>query len=144
MTEPCKSIIVRVVCSAIVPFMQLFALYVITHGHYGPGGGFQGGVILGASIILQRLYLGKEVSHIKFSPKLAPMLGAIGMLIYILAGLVPMTTGGMFLDYGHLPIPGITGAPLRSLGILIVEMGIALAVFGTMVLLFDRLAGGKE
>ncbi len=139
MTEPCKSIIVRVVCSAIVPFMQLFALYVITHGHYGPGGGFQGGVILGASIILQRLYLGKELSHRKFSPKLAPMLGAIGMLIYMLAGLVPMATGAMFLDYGQLPIHGISGAPLRALGILIVEVGIGLAVFGTMVLIFDSL-----
>src|SRR4030042_3809747 len=109
MIEPSSSIIIRIVCSAMIPFMQLFALYVITHGHYGPGGGFQGGVILGASIILQRLYLGKEVSNRKFSPNLAPMLGAIGMLIYMLAGLIPMATGGMFLDYGHLPIPGITG-----------------------------------
>jgi multicomponent Na+:H+ antiporter subunit B len=124
--------------------MQLFALYVITHGHYGPGGGFQGGVILGASIILQRLYLGTEVSHRRFSPQLALILGASGMLIFMLAGLVPMATGGAFLDYGHLPIPGVTGAPLRSLGILIVEIGIAFSVFGTMVLLFDSLAGGKQ
>ena len=143
-TKPCTSVIVRIVCSIMVPFMQIFALYVVTHGHYGPGGGFQGGVILGASIILQRLYLGREVSHRKFAPNLAMMLGAIGMLIYMLTGLIPMITGGAFLDYGCLPISGATGASLRSLGILIVESSIALTVFGTMVLLFDRLVGGKE
>ncbi len=144
MTEPCKSIIIRIVCNGMIPFMQLFALYVITHGQYGPGGGFQGGAILGASIILQRLYLGKEASFKKFPPNVAPMLGAIGMLIYTLAGLVPMVTGGMFLDYGHLPIPGMSEAALRGLGILIVEIGIGLAVSGTMVLLFDSLAGGRQ
>lgn len=143
MTQPANSIIVRVVCSIFVPFMQLFALYVITHGHYGPGGGFQGGVILGASIVLQRLYLGTEVSHRRFPPKLAVALGATGMLIYMAAGLAPMATCGAFLDYGNLPIPGMDGAPLRALGILIVEAGIALSVFGTMVLLFDSLAGEK-
>lgn len=144
MLEPARSIIVRIVCNALIPFIQLFALYVITHGHYGPGGGFQGGAIFGASIILQRLYLGKEVAYKKFPSPLAPAFGAIGMLIYTLAGLVPMATGAMFLDYGHLPFPGMSEPALRNLGILIVEVGIAFSVFGTMVLLFDSLSGGKQ
>ncbi|OGO24855.1 MAG: hypothetical protein A2144_04090 [Chloroflexi bacterium RBG_16_50_9] len=144
MIESFKSVIIRIVCSAMIPFMQLFALYVIFHGHYGPGGGFQGGAILGVSIILQRLYLGQEVSYKRFPPKLAPVLGATGMLIYVLVGLLPLATGGSFLDYGHLPIPGISGAPLRSLGILIVEVGIGLSVFGTMVLIFDSLVRAER
>lgn len=134
-----ESPIVQVVCSVLIPFIQLFALYVIMHGHYGPGGGFQGGVLLAVSIMLSRLCLGKEVSHRKFPPKLAMVLASVGMLIYVLAGLVPMATGGAFLDYAYLPIPWVSGAPLRYLGILIVEMGIALAVFGTLVLVFDKL-----
>ena len=144
MTDPIKSIIIRVVCNGLVPFMQLFALYVITHGHYGAGGGFQGGGIFGASIILQRIYLGKEAGYRKFPPKLAPAFGVFGMLIYMLSGLIPMLTGGNFLDYGHLPFPGMEQAALRSLGILIVEIGIAFSVCGTMVLLFDSLSGGKR
>jgi multicomponent Na+:H+ antiporter subunit B len=144
MIEPCKSIIIRIVCSAMIPFMQLFALYVITQGHYGPGGGFQGGVIFGASIILQRIHLGKVDSHKKFPPELAPMFGAVGLLIYILTGFAPMAAGGVFLDYGHLPLPWMSEPALRSLGILIVEIGIALAVFGTMVLLYDSLVEGKQ
>ncbi|MBA7471985.1 Na(+)/H(+) antiporter subunit B [subsurface metagenome] len=138
-----QSIIVRTVCSLLIPFMQLFALYVIVHGHYGPGGGFQGGALLAVSIILQRLYLGREVSYQKFSPKLALALAAIGMLIFGLSGIIPMVTGGAFLDYAYLPIPWVHGAELRALGILIVEIGIGLAVFGTLVLIFDSLVGER-
>ena len=138
-----QSIIVQTICSLLIPFIQMFALYIIIHGHYGPGGGFQGGVLLAVSIILQRLYLGKEISYKRFSPKLAPAFGAIGMLIYILAGLIPLALGGSFLDYAYLPIPWVHGAELRSLGILIVELGIGLAVFGTLVLIFDNLVGER-
>ena len=144
MLEQYKSVIIQVICSIMVPFILLFALYIIVHGHYGPGGGFQGGAILAVGIILMRLYLGKETSHQKFPPRVAAMLAAIGMIVFMLVGLIPMTTGGQFLDYRHLPIPGVSGAALRSLGILIVEFGIGLAVFGTIVLLFDNLVGGNN
>ena len=138
-----QSIIIQTICSLLIPFIQLFALYVIIHGHYGPGGGFQGGVLLAVSIILQRLYLGTKIAHQKFSPKLALALGAIGMLIFGLAGIIPMIFGGAFLDYGALPLFWIHGAELRALGILIVEIGIGLAVFGALVLIFDSLAGER-
>ena len=138
-----QSIIIQTICSLLIPFIQLFALYVIIHGHYGPGGGFQGGVLLAVSIILQRLYLGTGIAYQKFSPKLALALGDIGMLIFCLAGIVPMVFGGAFLDYGNLPLFWIHGAELRAVGILIVEIGIGLAVFGTLVLIFDSLAGEK-
>ena len=138
-----QSIIVQTVCSLLIPFIQLFALYVIVHGHYGPGGGFQGGVLLAVSIILQRLYMGREISYRKFSPHLALVLAAVGMLIFVLTGIVTMFTGGSFLDYAYLPITWVSGAELRSLGILIVETGIGLAVFGTLVLIFDNLIGER-
>lgn len=144
MIERYQSVIVQAVCSAMIPFIQLFALYVIVHGHSGPGGGFQGGVLLGVSIVLMRLSLGKEFSYRKFPPKLAVVLGAIGMLIYILTGLIPMVVGGEYLNYGSLPIPWLSGAGLHFIGIFIVECGIALAVFGTIVLIFDNLVQGKR
>ncbi len=134
MTSPYKSVIVRVISYGMVPFMQLYALYVITHGHYGPGGGFQGGVILGVSIIIQRMVIGKQVSYRKFPPRLAPVLGGIGMLVYVLSGLIPVFMGGSFLDYAYLPIFWVSGAPLRALGTFIVECGLGLSVFGTMVM----------
>ena len=88
--------------------------------------------------------LGREISYRKFPPKLSIVMASTGMLIFMLAGLLPLTTGGTFLDYGHLPVPGISGAELRSLGILIVEVGIGLTVFGTLVLMYDNLVGGKQ
>lgn len=126
-----------------VPFIQIFALYVITHGHYGPGGGFQGGVILAASMMLLRLSLGEEYEHRRFSPALASVVAAIGMLIYAVAGLLPMVWGGSFLDYSYLPIPGFSPAELRYHGILIVETGVGLVVWGTLVILFDHLIGSE-
>jgi len=138
-----QSIIIQTICSLLIPFIQLFAIYVILHGHYGPGGGFQGGVLLAVSILLQRLYLGKETSYQWFPPKLALVLASIGMLIFGLAGIIPLALGGSFLDYAYLPIPGVSGAELRYLGILIVELGIGLAVFGTIVLIFDNLLGER-
>jgi multicomponent Na+:H+ antiporter subunit B len=138
-----QSIIVQTICSLLIPFIQLFALYVIVHGHYGPGGGFQGGVLLAVSIILQRLYLGREISFRKFPPHLAMVFAAVGMIVFTMTGIIPMVTGGSFLDYGYLPIPWVSGAELRALGILIVEIGIGLAVFGTLVLIFDNLIGER-
>ena len=138
-----QSIIVQTITSLLVPFIQLFALYVIFHGHYGPGGGFQGGALLAVSIILQRLCMGEQVYYQKFPPSLAPVLAASGMLIFGFAGIIPLAFGASFLDYGSLPIFWVHGAELRSLGILIVEIGIGLAVFGSLVLIFDNLAGER-
>jgi len=136
-----ESIIIRPTCSAIIPFIQLFALYVIFHGHYGPGGGFQGGVLLAISIVLMRLYMGKDLAMRRFPRKLAVIFACIGMLIFITVGFIPLLRGGAFMDYSLLPIPGVSGAALRYNGILFAEIGIALAVFGTIVSIFDNLAG---
>jgi len=133
--------IVEGVSRLMVPFIQLFALYVITHGHYGPGGGFQGGVVLAASMMLLRLTAGEAYEHRRFPPELAVALGAGGMLIFAVTGFLPLIVGGNFLDYAYLPIPGISGAELRTIGILIVEIGIGLAVWGILVTVFDHLLG---
>jgi multicomponent Na+:H+ antiporter subunit B len=131
--------IIEGVAKLIVPFIQIFGLYVITHGHYGPGGGFQGGVILAASMLLLRLTLGEEVEHRRFSPRAATVTAIIGMLIYFAAGVVPLFTGGEFLDYVQLPIPGLHGSELRYMGIFIIEIGVGMVVWGTMVTIFDYL-----
>ena len=138
-----ENIVVDLICRALAPFILLFALYVVTHGHHSPGGGFQGGAILAASVILLRLSLGKERTSRKFPPRLAPILGAIGLLIYSGTGLATLLWGGMYLDYAYLPIPEVSGASLRYLGILIVEIGIALAVFGIVLSIFDNLVEGE-
>lgn len=139
MIDRYQSVVVELVSRAVVPAVQLFALYVITHGHYGPGGGFQGGVLLAASIILLRLTLGREESFRRFPPGVAIALAAVSLLLFILTGLVSVALGGAFLDYGRLPLPGASPAALRYYGILVVEIAIALTVFGTLVAIFDQI-----
>ncbi len=144
MLQRSESIIVSVICSIMVPFIQIFGIYVVFYAHYGAGGGFQGGVILAVSIILQRLYLGREASFSKFPAQTALVLAAGGMLAYVLAGFIPVIAGSGFLDYAYFPIPGLSGATLRYISIYAIEVFIAAGVFGTLVLMFDVIAGGSE
>ena len=124
-----------------VPFIQLFALYVLAFGHYSPGGGFQAGAILAGSVLLTRLCLGRERSYNRFPPELGPAMAAVGLLIYSGIGLIAMLAGGTYLDYANLPIPGFEAPMLRYYGILGIEVGVALGVCGIMVTIFDSLIG---
>ena len=62
-----RDIIIRTVCRLLVPFVQLFGLYVIMHGHSSPGGGFQGGVIIASSFILLAMGDGYDEVKRRFS-----------------------------------------------------------------------------
>jgi multicomponent Na+:H+ antiporter subunit B len=140
MFQPYDSLIVRTVCKILIPFAQIFALYVLVHGHESPGGGFQGGAIFGASIILNRFTRGRETQPRYLPGSWALRAGAIGVMIYGGVGLVAMLFGGEFLDYAELPLPGMSAADRRAMGILFVETGVAVAVTGIMVSIFDDLA----
>jgi multicomponent Na+:H+ antiporter subunit B len=134
------SIVVRTACKVLVPFVQVFALYVVFHGHESPGGGFQGGAILGASIILTRFTQRGRLSQ-RYAPgAVAVKLGALGVLVYAAFGAFALLHGGAFLDYGYVPLPGLPPDQIRAMGILGVEIGVAIAVTGIMVSIFDDLA----
>lgn len=126
------------------PYIMLFGLYVIFHGHYSPGGGFQGGTLLAASLLLIRISSGRRISRIQFRDYLTTPLAVIGVFIYFGTGLAAMWTGGYFLDYGQLPLPGLDGADLRYWGILIIELGIGLAVMAVLVSIFDNMVKGED
>lgn len=135
------TVVVRVVSTLVSPFIAMFGFYIIAHGHYGPGGGFAGGVFLAVGAILPRLTLPEHVAYRLIPPTVAPIAGAIGMLGFLLMGLVPLLLGGAFLDYSELAWGTMEVARARYLGILVVEVAVGLAVFGAIVLLFDVLTG---
>ena len=143
MTRRYESVIIDVITRINVPLIRLFGLYVIVHGHYSPGGGFQGGVILATSVILERIALGPEESCRRFAPRTGLVLASVGVLIFGLTGLVPLLLGSPFLDYGALPIPGMEEPARRYWGILIAEAGIGIAVWGALVAIFDKLTGSE-
>lgn len=143
MIRPFQSIIVVRVSRWLARLIQIFALYVIFHGHYSPGGGFQGGALLGASILLLRMTEGQSGSQSCFRAGLGLRLGAVGVLIYAGVGLLPVLCGGNYLDYGYLPF-GMEAAQVRSLGILLVEVGVGLAVMAVLISIFDDLVKEDE
>ncbi|MFA9446896.1 MnhB domain-containing protein [Egicoccus sp. AB-alg6-2] len=141
MTGSYPSEVVRVICAVASPFIALFGLYVIAHGHYGPGGGFAGGVFVAVGAILPRLTLDERLAYRIFPPAAGPLSAGIGMLLFLFVAVVPLLVGGAFLDYGAVEIAGMEPARVRYLGILIVEVGVGLAVFGAMLLIFDTITG---
>ena len=136
--------VVRVICALLSPFIALFGLYVIAHGHYGPGGGFAGGVFVAVGAILPRLTLDEGLAYRLVPPSLGPITGGVGMLLFLVVGTVPLLVGGAFLDYAALEIGGIAASRMRYLGILVVEIAVGLAVFGAMLLIFDVLTSRRR
>lgn len=145
MTVEHRSVILHfVVRIVMLPFMIVFGFYTLAHGEAGPGGGFQAGAILAASVILSRLALGVRQSIVA-TPALVA-LAVAGVFFYALTGLVPMFFGGAFLDYGYLPIPSEDGiafghVTVRSIGIFAIELGVTAGVMGVLGAMFDYLSG---
>ncbi len=132
--------ITTLISSIVAPFILLFGMYVIAHGHYSPGGGFQGGTMLAASVILLRLALGSEIGQLQFNSRWGTPLGSLGVLIYFGTGLAAVFFGGTFLNYHFLPIAQ-EASMKRSFGILFVEIGVGLAVMAILVAIYDDLLG---
>lgn len=126
------------------PYIMVFGWYVIFHGHYSPGGGFQGGALLAASILLIRVSGGRIISRLQLQEYLNTPIAVIGVIIYFFTGLVAMLMGGYFLDYGELPIPGMEPAWLRYTGILIIEVGIGLTVMAILIMIYDNMVKGED
>ncbi|MBI3029680.1 MAG: cation:proton antiporter [Candidatus Rokubacteria bacterium] len=138
------SVIVTTLVRMLVPPIQLFALYVVAHGHGSPGGGFQGGVILAAAYILIGLALGREELERRLREGRLLILSAVGVLIFALTGVLGLVLGGNLLDYGVLSIVGVRGSAARAVGIFVIEIGVALGVAGALTLIFCRLAKTGE
>ncbi|MCU0554201.1 MAG: hypothetical protein MUF17_05445 [Syntrophales bacterium] len=131
--------------SASIPFIQLFGLYVIAHGHLSPGGGFQGGVVLGASFILMAIAFDLKTSLRFFSLRANAVMAASGVFIYTGTGVLCALLGGLFLDYSAMDVLLALGpVEWRSMGVFIVELGVGLAVTSIMASLFWDLASGGD
>jgi multicomponent Na+:H+ antiporter subunit B len=128
----------RVIGAFVTPFVLLFGIYVTAHGHYGPGGGFAGGVIMAVAVVVVRMILPTSISHRLFPPPLALWLMIGGVGLFLAMGLVGLVGTGSFLDYDALSLP-VDAARERYYGILIVEVGVAAAVMGAMVFITDLL-----
>ncbi len=133
MIQPHDSAIVRTMSRLLIPLIQLFALYVLFFGQYGPGGGFVGGVMRGASLILGILVFGPEAAPCRLAKKLVHGDG-IGLMIFVGVGGLCLIGGGEFLNYSNLEIPWVdTDLRRRDLGILLTQIGVAVDIAVTAI-----------
>lgn len=128
-----RSLILREACNVIVPAVLVYALYVQFHGDYGPGGGFQAGVIFAAAVILYALIHGRAKAQKVIPSGVVRFFVSIGLLLYAGVGVATLFMGGNFLDYdvlSHDPVHG------QHLGILLIELGVGITVAAVMIMIF--------
>lgn len=134
-----ETVVLRAVARALIPFILIFSLYVQFHGDFGPGGGFQAGVIFAAGFILYSLVFGLDALEQVVRPRTLEVMAALGVLLYGGVGVASLFLHGNFLDYGvlnhHDPVHG------QHLGILLVELGVGISVSAVMIVIYHQFAG---
>ena len=138
-----RSPVIRYIALRAVPFIQLYALYVLGHGEDGPGGGFQGGVIFAASFVLMALVYGYGRGREDAPEVASDLLAPIGCLLYAGIGVVCLLMGGAFLEYGRLAGEGASEkAKLAAhhFGLIGIEAGVMITVTASMITLFFEMA----
>ena len=131
------NLILRLVAKLLIPFIFLFGLYVQFHGDFGPGGGFQAGVIFAAGIILYALIFGVEVAKQIIPPTILKLLASFGLFLYASTGVAALMMGGNYLEYSVLADTQIAG---QHLGILVIEAGVGITVMAVMLIIFFAFA----
>lgn len=137
--------VLRVSSKLLIPAIMLFALYVQCHGDFGPGGGFQAGIIFASAFVLYALIFGVDDAYRVLSSSLLRILLAFGILLYAAVGVVGMLLGGNYLDYSVLADDPHRG---QHLGIMLIELGVGITVFAAMSSIFfifaDRNPSGRR
>lgn len=131
-------LILRVAAKLLMPFMLIFALYVQFHGDYGPGGGFQAGVIAAAAVVFYSIVFGLAAGRRLVPERVVEKMIAAGVLLYASVGLAGIALGGNYLDYFVLDTDSVIG---QHRGIFWVEAGVGCTVSGVMLKLFYMFAG---
>jgi multicomponent Na+:H+ antiporter subunit B len=132
-----RDLILRVVAKVFLPFLLMFALYVQFHGDFGPGGGFQAGVIIAAAVVFYALIYGLANARRVVPERLVEAMMAAGVLLYMGVGFAGLLLGGNFLDYFVLDRDSVVG---QHRGIFWVEAGVAITVSGVMLKIFYMFA----
>jgi multicomponent Na+:H+ antiporter subunit B len=131
-------VVLRSVVKVLLPLILLYGLYVQFHGDFGAGGGFQAGVIFATAFVLYDLVFGDGSARAVVPPRWLHRLAAIGVLIYGGVGVYSLLAGRPFLDYSVLAHDPVHG---QHLGVLLVELGVGIAVFSVVLLIFYAFAG---
>ena len=90
------TLIVKVIARVVSPFIMVFGIYLILHGHLSPGGGFPGGVVIASAFVLLTLSFGKEIVYQKLKESTASVMESVGALIFLILAVLGIVFGGYF------------------------------------------------
>lgn len=141
-----RDVVIETIARLMIPFIQLFALYVIIHGAGGPGGGFQGGVIFASSFVLYLVVFGLAAAGKRFPERANNLLMSTGVYLYAGVGLlcILVTLGAaQYLNYGVIPLTHMFEEN-RALGMDLVEIGIGTTVAAVITEIFFNLVWKRE
>ena len=138
-----NDLIVKTITRIVVPFIQLYGVFIIVHGHVSPGGGFSGGTLIGTSLILYTLVFGSKKAKKKFSHRASEIAESGGILLYIALGIVGIIFANSFLTNIEAGFPvGVVGSVLSGGMIPLLMIGIGIKVASTFITLFHTLIEG--
>lgn len=132
------NVVLTKLATLLIPFILVYGFYVQVHGDFGPGGGFQAGVILAAAYILYALVHGVVQAQRWLPRAITDRTAALGVVLYAGVGVVTLLKGGYFLDYDVID-PGHT-AHAQEWGMFLVEAGVGLTVASVMCTIFNEIA----
>ncbi|MDX1490706.1 MAG: DUF4040 domain-containing protein [Pseudohongiellaceae bacterium] len=136
-----EHMVLRIVAKMLIPLILLFGLYVQFHGEYGPGGGFQAGVIFASAFFLYAMLYGMNAARRVIDSVVVQILAALGVLIYGTTGVISLLSGKNFLDYSVLSHDAVHA---QHLGILFIELGVGLTVATVMIIIFFTFSGRNQ
>jgi len=140
-----EDVVVRSISRIIVPFIQLYGIYVILYGHISPGGGFAGGAIVAASMIFYGLSFNLEAGSRKLTHDVSSWMESGGALWYVFLGLLGIVMGGNFITNQAAGFyTGVPGQLVSSGIIMLISLGIGAKVASTMITIFYSLSAGEE
>ncbi|MDX1697135.1 MAG: DUF4040 domain-containing protein [Thiohalobacterales bacterium] len=128
-----KMVVLRVIAKLFFPLIVLYALYIQFHGDYGPGGGFQAGVIFATGFILYALAYGLGNIQRIIPYRLLRIMMAAGVLLYAGIGMAGLMLGGNFLEYNVLREDPLAG---QHIGILLIEFGVGITVAAVILIIY--------
>lgn len=128
--EPKNDAILQLVATFLVPVIIIFGIYIILNGHLGPGGGFSGGAVIGAGLVLYLNAFGFAKTERFFTEKTYKWVCFFSLSFYCLAKSYSFYTGANHL---HSVIPkGTPGAILSGGLILPLNIAVGLVVACTI------------
>jgi multicomponent Na+:H+ antiporter subunit B len=139
------SVIVSMMVRFVIPFIVLFSAYLIIHADLTPGGGFQGGAVIGASMIIFTTIFGlREASGRIFQGLRVPLEGA-AILIFFILGVLGLAGGGNFLTYAWPGVASSVQPGLVTWLSAIAEIGIGLGIGLALIsILFAMMREGDD